>query len=179
MPSEKMSVAASTGSVLRLLGRHVPRRAEQHARIGDALAEDRPAAGRSRKQPGQAEVEHLDVAIGADHQVLGLDVAVDDARGVSGPQRRGHLPDQRQELGEVGARAGQRPQRLPLDPFQDQERPAPVFADAVQGADGRMVQGRGGERLAAEPRQGAGSRAASVGRNFRATIRPSRVSRAL
>ncbi len=139
----------------RLLGRHVPGRAQEHARVRDAATGDRPAAGGSWQQPDQAEVEHLDVAVGADHQVLGLDVAVDDARGVGRSKRRGHLPDQRQEPGQVGVRARQRPQRLPLDPFQDQERPAPVFANAVKGADGRVIQRRGGARLAPEPCQGA------------------------
>jgi hypothetical protein len=66
-----------------LLGRHVRRRAERHARGGDAVVLTEAA--------GQAEVHqlHHDLAAHArDHDVAGLDVAMDDARLVHGRERR-------------------------------------------------------------------------------------------
>ena len=48
----------------------------------------------------EPEIEHLHVAVGADHDVLRLDVPVDDAGGVRRGQRAGHLPpdvDRRRE----------------------------------------------------------------------------------
>ena len=44
-----------------------------------------------RKKARQPEVEHLDVAVCAHHHVLGLDVAVHDARGMRHAQRLRNL----------------------------------------------------------------------------------------
>ncbi len=63
--------------------------------VGDG-ADQRPA-GRGRcgaDGPGQAEVGDLDVAVGGDEDVLGLDVAVDDLGRVGGRQRDEHLLEQ-------------------------------------------------------------------------------------
>ena len=58
---------------LDVLGRHVRRRAEQLAGHGQPLEVDHVR---------DAEVHQLHDAVGPDHDVLGLDVAVQDAAGV-------------------------------------------------------------------------------------------------
>ena len=83
---------------LGLLGAHVRRRAENHpdaghhggCRDGRRLRDVRRAAGRLHRLC-QAEVEHLDGAVGADLDVGGLEVAVDDALLVRGFERLGDL----------------------------------------------------------------------------------------
>ena len=74
------------GLAARLLGRHVSGCSHDGARFGrrdDGGGKDRRVLRRRLGQLGQAEVEDLDVAVLRDHQVLGLQVAMDDARGVS------------------------------------------------------------------------------------------------
>ncbi len=51
---------------------------------------------------GQAEVGHLHLAAGGEHDVLGLDVAVDHALLGRLGQRRGHLPHDRQRVRQIG-----------------------------------------------------------------------------
>ena len=77
--AEREHVAgARRGLAARLLGRHVARRAENHARAGVVVA-GRRDVGRLR-EARQPEVEHLHVAIVADDDVLRLDVTVDNTR---------------------------------------------------------------------------------------------------
>ena len=112
------------------------------------------------KQPGHPEIKHLDDVVGPHEQVLGLDVTVDDPgrmRCLQGPR---HLADPAQQLGQRWASVHPRPQGVPLDEFHDQERLALVFLQGVNGADVRVVQGRGGPGLAAKAIQGLGVLAA-------------------
>ena len=80
------------GIAARLLGRHVGHRPEQRTwiRLHDFLRRRRRSPGVGNA--GQPEVQHLHVAVAAHHHVLGLDVAMDDARGVGGGQRLRDLP---------------------------------------------------------------------------------------
>jgi hypothetical protein len=74
-----------------LLGAHVRRRADDHA--GARVLRHRPAG--VRRQLGDAKVEQLGVVAVAvprtQVDVLGLQIAVDNALGVAGGQRRGTL----------------------------------------------------------------------------------------
>jgi hypothetical protein len=59
---------------------------------------------RGLDQLGQPEVEHFDVAVPPDHDVLRLDVAVNYARCVGGLERGGDLDDDLQGLVNSDAR---------------------------------------------------------------------------
>ena len=101
--------------------------------------------------PRQAEVEHLHVAVGPDHDVLRLDVAVHDAGGMRGAERPRHLAadvdGRRQRL----RRLDERPQRPAVDQLLDDEELARRrLADVVDGDDVGVVEGGGGARLAQE-----------------------------
>jgi hypothetical protein len=72
--AEGVEVAAAIdGAAFDLLGAHVQRRAH-----GDAHFRERLGVG--AVDAGEAEVGDLHLAAGAEHDVLGLDVAMDDAR---------------------------------------------------------------------------------------------------
>ncbi len=75
---------------LRLLGRHVLGRADHDAGTGEP---------RRVERPGDAEIHHLGVPLAVDHDVLGLEVAVDDAQPVRLGQPLGDLLGDRQRLG--------------------------------------------------------------------------------
>ena len=78
----------------RLLGRHVRHgpdgRAHRRQLIGGAQRV-RIAAARRLTELGDAEVEHLDRAAASDEEIGRLDVAMDDALGMRGLERVGHL----------------------------------------------------------------------------------------
>ena len=77
------------GPALRLFGRHIAGRA-QHRSRHRALLHDRrrhfaaAAAGKRLRldQFGETEIENLRVTIARDHDVVGLQIAVHDARGM-------------------------------------------------------------------------------------------------
>ena len=122
-------------------------------------AEHRPGGGElaGHRRAGDAEVGEDQRAVGADEQVAGLDVAVDDAPLVRGVQRVGGLRDQghrplRGEPAELGQRAGQ---RLALDVLHDQVGDLAAALDlalavVVHVDHARVVDGGHGARLAAE-----------------------------
>jgi hypothetical protein len=105
------------------------------------------------------EVEHLHHPILANHHVLGLDVAMDEAPFVRRGERSRHVREQ------GDARRGRRrsipdraAQRVPRDDFHDDERCSLVLAD-VEDRDHVGVVERGrSPGLAEEPRIGIGVR---------------------
>ena len=90
--------AVVDGAPLGLLGRHVGGGAEDHALHGQCASvvsrlTSGPGAG-LLAQLGETEVEDLDVLVVGDHDVAGLEVAVDQATLVGRPERLGDLhPD--------------------------------------------------------------------------------------
>jgi hypothetical protein len=78
-----------------LLRGHVGHGAHDHARLRGA-GHGRTCGGLPRwaQQLGQTEVENLDAAVAGDEEVLGFEVAVDDALLVGGGQARDHLDRQ-------------------------------------------------------------------------------------
>ncbi len=94
----------------------------------------------AREQLGDAEVENLDVAVAADHQILGLEVAVDDAGLVRLRQAFGDLNSHVERVAErQRARRDLLPQRLALDVLGRHVRAAAVLAELVDGEDVRVV----------------------------------------
>ena len=154
-----------------LLGAHVAERA--HHRPGDRLG---PAAGQGpgevggRRGPlgagleqfGQAEVEEFGVAVPRDHDVVGLDVAVEDARVVGLGQTLGDLEGDLDRPQEVELAVGDELADGPaVDVFHGDEQDAVDFVDVVDLGDGRMGDGRGRPGLEEEtaPSLGIGDEA--------------------
>ncbi len=87
-----------------LLGRHVGRRAGNLARVADR--QRHRGALVLRGAAGQAEVGDDDAQLlfrrrrRHQHHVVALEVAVHDARAMSGPESRRHLPQDRQAVGD-------------------------------------------------------------------------------
>ena len=82
--AERKDVAAPVhGRAGDLFGRHVVRRPEKLARRGQIR----------RSDLGDPEIRDLHLAVGRDHDVRRLDVAMDDSLAVSVVERLGDLPD--------------------------------------------------------------------------------------
>ena len=132
----------------RLLRRHVADRPQHDAGLRRGRNRRRlrhlaRLAGR-RGQLGEAEVQDLDDVLPRHHHVLGLQVAVDDSRGMRLGEPLGHLPADSQELLQR-----QRPGRqelaqiVPVDEFHRHPRHAVRRADVENGDDVGVAQ-RGG-----------------------------------
>ena len=138
------------GLASRLFRRHVSRGADDRARargrLGGRIVErDR---GARLLQFREAEVEHLDAAVGSDLDVGRFQIAVDDPAIVRRPQRRGDLRRDGKSFVDRHRRAAQAfRQRLAVDQLHDQV----VGADVVERADVRMVQRGDRPRFAREP----------------------------
>ena len=131
-PNAQMSARRSAGRPLRLLGRHVRCRAEDHARgrhragevsvgeLASATLPVRPAGPPAclRQRLRQAEVEHLHRAVRPDLDVGRLEVPVDDAEVVCRLERLGDLPGDRRGLGQRDGTQG--------DAVGERRRPRPV-----------------------------------------------------
>ena len=86
-----------------------------------------------------------------DEDVGGLDVAVDDALRVRRAERLGNLDRQvNHRLGLQAFRREQCGEGLPFQRLHDDEVPAIVLVDVVDGADMWMIESGGGSRLAPE-----------------------------
>ena len=134
-----------------LLWRHVARRAEHHGWIGGIGAgRGRPGDGGRRRQPGEPEIEDLHVAVLAQHDVLGLDVAMDDAGGVGHRQRARQLPSEPGQRAGVDGCADQRGQRSPFHELHGQEAAIAQIADGVDRDDVGVIERRRGPRLVLE-----------------------------
>jgi hypothetical protein len=110
----------------------------RHLRLGDG--------------PGDAEVDDLHPPIAPDQDIAGLDVAVDDAPGVTRGER---AADAGRDAGRLGRRQGAVPaqdrrQVLAVHVLHHDERPRRVLAVVVHGDDVRVAQRGGVLRLLAE-----------------------------
>ena len=85
-------------------------------------------------QAGDAEVHHLDVAVGVEHHVLRLDVAVDDALAVRVGERVEQLDADGDDVA-VAELAGQLVQRLALDELPDEDAALAVAEPVVERDD--------------------------------------------
>ena len=100
---------------------------------------------------GQAEIEDLDQAVGGDEDVLGLQVAVDDAAAVRRGQAAGDLLRVRQGLAQRQRAAAERAaQRLAVEQLGDDVGPPVGGADVVDRDDVRVVERGGGARFQLE-----------------------------
>ena len=131
----------------RLLGRHVVGGPERDAGLGQRVA---GAAGLGlgvAHQLGDAEVEELDdVALlvrgaGVDeHDVVGLEIAVDDALAVRVRQRLQHLPHDDERARRPDALLGDLAERAPRDELHGEEERAVVERAEVDDADDVRVR---------------------------------------
>ena len=146
----------------QLLARHVLRRSHDDALGGDhgqvggrrgARRVDELGVGAAR----DAEIEDLGRAVGRDEDVLGLDVAMHQARAVGGAEATRDVEEPGDLLGQ-GRRgvADEGAQRGALDELHGDERRAVGFPDVVDGHDVRVGEGGGGARLPHHARRGLG-----------------------
>ena len=105
-----------------------------------------------RAQLRQPEVEHLDAPIARAHQVVALDVAMQDLPLVRRRQRLGRVGHQAQRLRRLDPLARQLRQRLAVDELHDHEDLPVPRPDVVHRHDPRMVQRARRLRLAQEAR---------------------------
>ena len=145
-----MSASGVDRLAARLLRRHVADGAEDQARLG-ARGRSSPPSTVVGLQARQAEIEQLDVAVGPDHHVVRLDVAVDDLRGVRDRQRFGDLPRDADGAFERQALRRQLPQRRALDELHRDVAIGVDDAGLVDGDDVGVVERRGERRLAQQP----------------------------
>ena len=143
--AERVQVRARVGRLAAdLLGGQVLHRALDAARLR------RLAVG---IRAGQAEVGDLHRAAGRDQDVLGLDVAVDDAlcvRGLEGEQRLADDLGRLRRL-EPDVRVQQLARGAPADELHDHVVDAVDRAPVVDRDDVRVGEGRRRARLVAEP----------------------------
>lgn len=130
-----------------LFRRHVIDRAHDAAGIGHV--ELRLRAGQLR----ETKIEHLHVAILAEHDIRGLDIAMDDAGRV---RRRARAPPGNRSRGFPGATTAQSRcvrGESRLDVFRGDETRAVLFADFMDGDDVRVIEPGNRPRLLLEPPQ--------------------------
>ncbi len=104
-----------------------------------------------RLRSRQTEIEQLGVAVRTHHDVVRLDVAMDDLRRVRDRQRFGHLPRDADDAGERQPLRRQLPQRRSLDQLHRDVAIGADHARFVDGDDVGVVEGRGERRFAQQP----------------------------
>ena len=102
------------------------------------------------QRPGDAEVGDLHAPLGVDHQVLGLEVAVDDARRVRVREPGEHALEHAAELGRLEP-THPRAQRTARHVLHGDVTHPVVLEDVEHGDDALVVERAGQPRLADEP----------------------------
>ena len=151
--AEREDVRARVDAALHLLGRHVRRRSHDHSGRGDERRRLRPVG---RIQPRQTEVQdlHADaVAAGSQHDVLGLEIAMDDAALMRVRECVGELARQSQHVsgGRPRAVRDRLAQRAAVDEFGGEVEFAVDFFEGVHDTDARMHEPGDDARFAAQP----------------------------
>ncbi len=156
-----------------LLGRHVGRRAEEDSRLrrvgreGGGVLDLRGRGARRVHRLGEAEVEDLDLSVGRELHVGGLEVAVDDPLLVRGLERLGDLPRDGEGLVER-ERAALQPfgEVFALDELHDEGADAARLLEAVDRGDVGVLQLGEDLRLALEAREAVGVRGERLGEDL-------------
>jgi hypothetical protein len=140
-----------------LLGRHVADRAEDRAVLGVRLRRGQRLASSQchrRHQLGDAEVEDLQPTLLGDEEVLGLEVAVDDALLM---RSREALRELKRAAARLLHRQSSFPQtlaqRAPVQQLGDDVRVALVRPDVVHVKDVGVIERAGSARFLLEPAQ--------------------------
>ena len=149
-----------------LFGRHVAGRA-------DCAAGSRELRRRlAHLNLREAEVQNFHLSRRRQHQVRWLQIPVNDAGGVCGVERIGHLRDHAGDLGHRQRAAGEASrERFALVVRHRDERLAGVVADLVDRGDVGMIECAGGARLPQQAGRGFRMLAVSGDRNLSATRR--------
>ena len=141
-PSDQRSDRASTDFAGGLFGRHVGGRAHCAARTRELRRRLR------RLDFREPEVQDFHLSRRRQHQVRRFQIAVDDAGGVGGVERVGHLRDEAGDLGHRQRTAGKASgEGFALVVRHRDERLAGVVADLVDRGDVRVIERAGGARL--------------------------------
>jgi hypothetical protein len=103
---------------------------------------------------GETEVQQLQDAGGGEEQILGLDVAVDDALGVGGGEAASGLCGEGERLARrEGATTQAGAERRAVEDLRDDEGASVLGADVEDGDDVDVRESGGGPRLALEALQ--------------------------
>jgi hypothetical protein len=156
--AQREEVGASIrGLAPHLLRRHVPHRAQQHA--GRGVCGQRLHPGRRFRcdRPRQAEVQQLDVAVARHEDVVGLEVAMNDATRVGGGEAARDLGPIRGRLGH-GQRAlvQARAQGGSFEELRHDVGESVLLTHVVHREHVRIREAAGGARLLLEAPQSLG-----------------------
>ncbi len=153
--AQREQVGTAVGDILQeQFGRHVAGRSGPAVHGGGGLGDFGIVGG--RHAPGHAEIEQLYVAADADHNVLRLDVAVNDAFFMGGVQRVGALADDGKQFG--GRHLLRQPgaQRDALDILHHDEDVAFVLKHVVDAGESGVAEHGGALCLSRHALRGAG-----------------------
>ena len=138
-----------------LLGRHVAGGADDHA--GERLRRRLHRRRFRHLQLRDAEVQDLDAAVGREKEVVGFQIAMDDAARVRGGEAAGRLQDDGNSLiDRQRALVDAAAQAFAVEAFGHEERQAAKLTDVVDGKNVRVVERAGGPGFVGEASQAIG-----------------------
>jgi hypothetical protein len=143
---------------------HIGGRADQGLRIGDG----------SIVHSSDAEIEDLRGSVRKDHDIRGLDVAVDDSRRVGVLESPRDLQCNRERFveGESTALQSRLKRFTVVERHGNEQLPVRGLADLVDRAHVRMIESGRGARLRHESGRGAGIRIEVRGEEFQGDLTP-------